>query len=84
MAYHPAEEKYGVVMHGPFGVTRACRLCKWHDFRRKIAGNGRGEGMREGNKQRGRLIQHLKETHPDEFAAAVLAEKERRAARSAA
>jgi hypothetical protein len=27
--------------------------------------------MREGNKQRGRLIQHLKEAHPTEFAAAM-------------
>jgi hypothetical protein len=81
MAYHPAEEKYGIVMQGPLAVTRACRLCKWHDTRRKIAGNGRGEGMREGNKQRGRLIQHLKEAHPAEFTAAVSADKDRRAAR---
>lgn len=71
MAYHPAEEKYGVVMPGPLGVVRACRLCKWHDFRRKTVGLGRGTGMREGNKQRGRLIQHLKEAHPTEFTAAM-------------
>ena len=71
MAYHPAEDKYGIVMQGPFGVTRACRLCKWHDFRRKVTGSGRGAGMREGNKQRGRLIQHLKAAHVAEFTAAM-------------
>ncbi len=68
MAYHPSEEKYGIVMKGPFGVTRSCRLCKWYDFRPR--GAGRGTGMREGNKQRGRLIQHIKVAHPTEYKAA--------------
>jgi hypothetical protein len=71
MAYHPAEEKYGIVMRGPLAVTRACRLCKWFDNRKKVAGRGRGAGFREGNQQRGRLIQHLKEAHPAEYAAAM-------------
>jgi hypothetical protein len=79
MAYHAAEEKYGSVTVGPLSVVRACKLCKWHDHRRK-GGAGRGAGFREGNMQRGRLIQHIKEAHPVEYAAAMKEAKERRAA----
>jgi hypothetical protein len=51
----------------PMGVVRSCRVpgCKFFVFRRKFYGSGRGEGFREGNKQRGALIQHLKTAHPE-------------------
>jgi len=50
---------------GPFGTVRACLLCG--EFDRIPKGRGRGYGMREGNKSRGRMIQHVKENHPDEL-----------------
>lgn len=66
---HPAEDKYVVVYRGPLAVTRACRLCKFFHNRKLGQRTGRGTGMREGNKQRGILIQHLKTEHPAEFLA---------------
>lgn len=70
MALHPVE-RYVSVLNGPIGVVRACTLCKFSHSRKKVAGAGRGAGMREGNKQRGILIQHIKECHPAEYAAAM-------------
>lgn len=54
---------------GPFAVVRVCNFCKHTE---KIAvgfeGAGRGYGMREGNKARGRMLQHIKAAHPAEYA----------------
>lgn len=75
MALHPAEDRYVIRLRGPLAVTRACRLCKFYQTRRLGARTGRGTGMREGNKQRGVLIQHLKEAHPVEYAAAMKGEE---------
>lgn len=75
MSSHPVE-KHIIRTEGPMGVARSCRLCKFHHFRRKGLGGGRGNGMREGNKQRGILIQHIKAEHPVEYAAAMAASKE--------
>ena len=59
------------VYEGGIAVVRACRLCDHSEILRKgIQGVGRGYGMREGNKARGRIIQHVKAAHPEEYAAA--------------
>lgn len=52
---------------GPIAIGRSCKLCQFHVVKRKErAGHaGRGWGMREGNKLRGQLIQHLREEHPE-------------------
>ena len=50
---------------GPFGTVRACRICGESDMIPR--GRGRGYGMREGNKSRGRMIQHVKAEHPTEL-----------------
>lgn len=70
MASHPVERLI-VRVEGPFAVVRACKLCKFVHSRPKLQGTGRGTGMREGNKQRGILIQHIKAEHPAEYAAAM-------------
>jgi len=58
------------VHEGAFMVVRGCRFCKHIEKVRKgIPGVGRGYGMREGNKARGRMIQHVKEAHPEQYAA---------------
>lgn len=50
---------------GPFAVVRACNYCNHIEKVQKGVRNaGRGYGMREGNKARGRMIQHLKAEHP--------------------
>jgi hypothetical protein len=55
---------------GPRAVVRQCQCCKHFELVRKgIPGVGRGYGMREGNKARGRIIQHFKTAHPAEYAA---------------
>lgn len=69
MSAHPVEQ-YVSRVETALGVARGCRLCKFYHFRRKCGG-GRGAGMREGNKQRGLLIQHIKSEHPDEYRAAM-------------
>ena len=59
---HPAE-KYVTTTIGPSAVVRGCKLCKFYHVRKRVflGGRlGRGQGMREGNKQRGILIQHIK------------------------
>ncbi len=66
MSNSPAEEFVGVA-EGPLAVVRYCTLCNFRHTRRKLIGRGvgRGNGFREGNKQRGILIQHVKECHPE-------------------
>ncbi len=85
---HAAYNKYVVETVGHFAVVRGCRLCKFYHSRPKggrLAGLvGRGNGFREGNKQRGILIQHLKEVHPAEYAAAMAAGPAEAAAKRAA
>ena len=63
---HPAEEFF-TRHNGPVEIAGGCNLCKHVDVVKKLpAGQaGRGWGMREGNKQRGRLVQHVKAEHPD-------------------
>jgi hypothetical protein len=53
--------------NGVFAITAQCSHCKHMDIVRKERPGmaGRGWGMREGNKQRGRMIQHVKAEHPD-------------------
>jgi hypothetical protein len=62
-------EKYIDSKETALGVVRWCCVkgCKWSDFRKKGPRGtmGRGNGFREGNKQRGRAIQHVKEAHPN-------------------
>lgn len=48
---------------GPFAIIRTCTICGFSDSRQR--GAGRGSGMREGNKQRGRIYQHLIKDHQD-------------------
>ena len=62
-AYH----KHFTVAKGPFAVVRICRYCKHYETVPIGRGYGRGYGMREGNKARGRMIQHLKQTHPEKL-----------------
>jgi hypothetical protein len=52
---------------GPTAVVRACTVpgCGFTVRRGKTTGGGRGNGMREGNKQRGEMIQHIKAAHPE-------------------
>lgn len=64
MAQHPAE-RFITTTVGPFAVARGCKLCKFYHVRKRVRGAGRGAGMREGNKQRGILIQHIKAEHPE-------------------
>ncbi len=64
MAQHPAEAFITTTV-GPLAVARGCKLCKFYHIRKRGRGTGRGTGMREGNKQRGILIQHIKQSHPE-------------------
>jgi hypothetical protein len=63
---HWAEE-YIKRFDGPMAVVRACTApdCNFRLIRSKRAGSGRGTAFREGNKQRGEMIQHIKTAHPD-------------------
>lgn len=51
-------------VRGPFATIRVCDICGHAE---KVAtgrpGVGRGYGLREGNKARGRMIQHIKDAH---------------------
>jgi hypothetical protein len=61
-------QKYFRTFSGPFAVVRACNFCNHVETVKKgIPGAGRGYGMREGNKARGRMIQHIKENHLTEI-----------------
>lgn len=59
------EDRYGFsVTEGPMAVVRACDICGHLEIVKKgIRGAGRGYGMREGNRARGRMIQHIREKH---------------------
>jgi hypothetical protein len=60
-----AEDHYGS-REGPMAVVRYCLHCKHMEIVRKgMRGVGRGYGMREGNKARGRMIEHIKKSHPE-------------------
>jgi hypothetical protein len=70
MSASPAEQYIGK-SESALAVVRFCKVrgCNWSDTRRKPfpgnSGVGRGNGFREGNKQRGRAIQHVKQCHAD-------------------
>ena len=54
-------EKFIKTHRGPIAVVRECTICGYTDkIRVGVRGVGRGYGMREGNKSRGRMIQHVK------------------------
>lgn len=61
---HPADDHF-TTYRGPFGVVRACHHCSFSHKLPVGRGFGRGHGMREGNKSRGILIQHIKAEHPE-------------------
>jgi len=49
---------------GPFGVVRVCKFCEYRVVMRTgISGVGVGYGFREGNKARGKMIQHYNKEH---------------------
>ena len=49
---------------GPLAVVRECKICGHIEVVKKgIPGAGRGYGFREGNKARGRIIQHIRNSH---------------------
>lgn len=70
MAFHPAEQFFTRI-NGPFAISAGCNLCKHVDVVKKERNPGRGWGMREGNKQRGRMIQHIKDAHAEALSAAI-------------
>jgi len=84
MALHPVETDWIGRSESALAVVRYCKVpgCTFHATRRKPypgglgGGVGRGNGMREGNKQRGVLIQHVKAKHPDIYAAAMAGKQE--------
>ena len=57
-----------IIYKGPLAVVRKCKYCD-HTERINcgVPGVGRGYGMREGNKARGRMIQHIKKYHADKI-----------------
>jgi hypothetical protein len=69
-------DKFILLREGPSAVCRVCSICTFTLVRRKSPPGrsplGRGTGMSLGNKQRGEMIQHIKATHPAEFAAAKI------------
>jgi len=64
-----ATDALTAVTHGPMAIARGCRLCSFVDCRPR--GRGRGAGFREGNKQRGRVHQHMNAEHPNALTAVV-------------
>ncbi|TPN44454.1 hypothetical protein FJ981_28065 [Mesorhizobium sp. B1-1-4] len=66
---HPAD-KHFTRKDLPRGIVATCLHCKHSDVVMKVpkGSAGRGWGMREGNKQRGRMIQHIKNAHPEVLA----------------
>lgn len=64
------EEDHGIftTLRGPFASVRGCKFCKHVEIYRYTGGH-RGAGMVGGNKARGRIIQHVKATHPEEYRA---------------
>ncbi len=52
------------VAKGAFGVARVCKFCEYRvTVRTGIPGVGVGYGFREGNKARGKMIQHYNKEH---------------------
>lgn len=45
---------------------RTCTVCGHVELLKSPRLPGRGFGMREGNKARGRMIQHINKNHPEE------------------
>lgn len=70
-------------------TVRVCLCCPQRHtahaeiVRKGLPGVGRGYGLREGNKARGRMIQHIKTAHPEQYAANVAAFRAQQAARGA-
>ena len=59
-----AWDKYVKEIRRPLGTVRQCKLCGRKELVRKgQPGAGRSYGLREGNKARGRMIQHLRKDH---------------------
>ena len=60
-------DRYILAHSGISGIVRACRApgCHFRLFTRRPPRPGRGWGFREGNKQRGAMIQHIKNAHAD-------------------
>lgn len=64
MAISKIERRYTRTYDGSFAVVRKCVICGHIEIVKKgITNAGRGYGFREGNKARGRIIQHVKEKH---------------------
>ena len=63
---HPAEEHF-TRHEGPLAISAGCKLCHHTEVTKKLPDGyaGRGWGFREGNKLRGRMIQHIKAKHPE-------------------
>lgn len=60
----------GYAKRGGLSSVYACRWCSHVEtIRLGLRGVGRGYGFAEGNRARGRLIQHVKSAHPDEYRA---------------
>jgi len=60
-------EQHVDTLRRPLGTVRVCKHCGHTETVKASPGAGRGYGMREGNKARGRMIQHLKDSHPDQW-----------------
>ncbi len=58
------------VVRGPIASVRQCLLCKHYELYRYTGGH-RGAGFVGGNKARGRIIQHIKSSHPVEYAQGI-------------
>ena len=52
-------------VNGHFAIGRTCTVCRFGITLSKERYPGRGWGMREGNKLRGQMIQHIKQVHPE-------------------
>jgi hypothetical protein len=69
MAYTPSKAaEHFTTVEGPFAVLRCCNHCRHVEKVQKgLRGAGRGYGMREGNKARGRMIEHINTVHQDKL-----------------
>ena len=62
---------------GGLSSVYACRWCSRVEIVRVgLRGVGRGYGFAEGNRARGRIIQHVKSAHPDEYRAERVKQQE--------